>query len=39
MKWKKMCFETAEEEDVTVDVHVGYVGRSDYIIVVQIKTD
>ena len=29
-----MCFETAEKEEVTVDVHVGYVGRSNNIIAV-----
>ena len=38
MKWKKSVFETAdfflEEEDVTVDVDIGYVGRSKNIIAV-----
>ena len=34
MKWKKCVFETAEKEDVTVDVHIGYVGRSNNIIAV-----
>ena len=31
---KKCVFETAEKEDVTVDVHIGYVGRSNNIIAV-----
>ena len=35
MKWKKKSvFETAEKEDVTVDIHIGYVGRSNNIIAV-----
>ena len=34
MKWKKMCFPTAEKEDVTVDVHIGYVERSNNIVAV-----
>ena len=34
MKWKKCVFETAEKEDVTLDAHVGYVGRSNNIIAV-----
>ena len=29
---KNVFFETAEKEDVTVDVHIGYVGRSNNII-------
>ena len=29
-----MKTETAEKEDVTVDVHIGYVGRSNNIIAV-----
>ena len=29
---KKCVFETAEKEDVTLDVHTGYVGRSNNII-------
>ena len=32
---KQNCvFETAEKEDVTVDVRIGYVGRSNNIIAV-----
>ena len=31
---KKCVFETAEKEDVTVDIHIGYVGRSNNIIAV-----
>ena len=31
---KKCVFETAEKEDVTVDVHIGYVGRSNNIVAV-----
>ena len=31
---KKCVFETGEKEDVTVDVHIGYVGRSSNIIAV-----
>ena len=31
---KKCVFETAEKEDVTVDVHFGYVARSNNIIAV-----
>ena len=34
MKWKKCVFENAEKEDVTVDVHIGYVGRSNNIMAV-----
>ena len=29
---KKIVFETTEKEDVTMDVHIGYVGRSNNII-------
>ena len=32
MKKKPCVFETAEKEDVTVDIHIGYVGRSNNII-------
>ena len=31
---KRSVFETAEKEDVTVDIHIGYVGRSNNIIAV-----
>ena len=31
---KKCVFETAEREDVTVDIHIRYVGRSNNIIAV-----
>ena len=31
---KKCVFETAEKEEVTVDVHIGYVGRSNNVIAV-----
>ena len=35
MKWKKKSvFETAEKEDVTMDVHIGYAGRRNNIIAV-----
>ena len=35
MKWKKKSvFETAEKEDVTRNIHIGYVGRSNNIIAV-----
>ena len=35
MKWKKKCvFKTGEKEQVTVDVHFGYVERSNNIIAV-----
>ena len=35
MKWKKKCvFETTEKEDVTVDIDIRYVGRSNNIIAV-----
>ena len=37
MKCKKRCvFETAEKEDVTVDVHIGYVGRNNIYIYIYI---
>ena len=31
---KKSVFKTAEKEEVTVDVHIGYVERSNNIIAV-----
>ena len=31
---KNCVFEIAEKEDVTVDVHIGYVGRSNNIVAV-----
>ena len=31
---KKSVFETAEKEDVTGNIHIGYVGRSNNIIAV-----
>ena len=31
---QKCVFETAEKEDVTVDGHIGYLGRSNNIIAV-----
>ena len=34
MNEKKFVFQTAEKEDVTVDVHIGYVGRSNNIVAV-----
>ena len=29
---QERVFKTAEKEDVTVDIHIGYVGRSNNII-------
>ena len=34
MNEKKFVFQAAEKEDVTVDVHIGYVGRSNNIVAV-----
>ena len=31
---QERVFKTAEKEDVTVDIHIGYVGRSNNIIAV-----
>ena len=36
---KKCVFEIAEKEDVTVDVHIGHVGRSNNIIYTNVAVD